>query len=59
MSRKKREAKEEAKAAASTKRAADRARHERDAFAKKLALAKDAAKTTPATGIVDDEEHGR
>ncbi len=58
MSRKKRDAKEEAKTAAKAKRAAERARHERNAFAKKLAAARDAAKTTPATGIIDDSGDG-
>ena len=55
MSRKLREAKAKAKADALTKRTTDRARRERGAFAKKLAAAKDTAKTTPASGIVDDD----
>ncbi len=55
MSRKIREAKEKAKAEALTKRTADRARRERGAFAKKLEAAKDAAKVTPASGIIEDD----
>ena len=52
----KRERKEKAKAEAQSKRATDRARREREAFAKKLDAAKKGAETTPATGIVDDVE---
>jgi membrane protein involved in colicin uptake len=48
--------KAQAKAQAQSKRATDRARHEREAFAKRLDAAKKAAETTPATGIVDDGE---
>ena len=55
MTRKKREANEKAKAAATHKRASDRERHERDAFAKKLAAAREAAQATPASGIIDDD----
>ncbi len=55
MSRKIREAKEKAKADALAKRTADRARRERGAFAKKLEAAKDAAKVTPMSGIVEDD----
>lgn len=56
VTRAKREQKAKAKAEAQKKRVLDRARHERAAFAKKLEAARDAAKTTPADGIVDDEE---
>jgi hypothetical protein len=52
----KRERKERAEDAAKVKRATDRARREREAFAKKIEAARKAAKTTPATGIVDDVE---
>jgi hypothetical protein len=50
----KRERKEKAEAETERKRATDRARREREAFAKKLEAAKKDAVTTPATGIVDD-----
>lgn len=52
----KRETKAKTRADAQTKRAADRARHERTAFAKKLEAAKNEAQTQPAPGIVDDDE---
>ena len=55
MKRAKRETKATTRADAQKKRAIDRARHEREAFAKKLDAAKSAAKTAPASGIVDDD----
>ena len=51
MTRAKRERKEKAKAEANAKRASDRERHEREAFAKKLEEAKKAAHAVPASGI--------
>jgi hypothetical protein len=55
VTKEKRERKERAQAAAKVKRVADRARRDREMFAKKIAAArKEAAKTTAATGIVDD-----
>ena len=56
MTKQKRERKERAEAAAKVKGATDRARREREAFAKKIEAARNAAKTTVATGIVDDVE---
>lgn len=56
MTKAKRERKERADAEAQVKRATDRARRERQAFAKKLGAAKKGAETTPATGIVDDAD---
>ena len=56
MTKQKRERKERAQAAAKVQRANDRARREREAFAKKLEAAKKASKTTVATGIIDDVE---
>jgi hypothetical protein len=56
VTKQKRERKERAQAAAKVKRATDRARRERDAFAKKIEAARKAAQTTVATGIVDDVE---
>jgi hypothetical protein len=56
VTKQKRERKERAEAAAKVKRATDRARRERETFAKKIAAAREAAKTTVATGIVDDVE---
>jgi hypothetical protein len=56
MTRVKREKKAKAKNDARVKRAQDQARHEREAFAKKLDTAREAAKTTPAEGIVEDDE---
>lgn len=58
MKRAKRETKAKTRADAQKKRAMDRARHEREAFAKKLDAAKSAAKTTPALGIIDDADDG-
>jgi len=55
VTKQKRERKERAEAAAKVKRATDRARREREAFAKKIEAARKAAKTV-ATGIVDDVE---
>ena len=55
MTKQKRERKERAEAAAKVKGATDRARREREAFAKKIEAARKAAKTV-ATGIVDDVE---
>jgi hypothetical protein len=54
VSRKIREAKEKAKADALKKRTLDRGRHERDAFAKKLAAVKGGSKTT-APDVIDDD----
>lgn len=54
MKRAKRETKAQRKADAQAKRASDRVRHEREAFAKKIAAAKEAAHASPATGIVED-----
>jgi hypothetical protein len=56
VTKQKRERKERAEAAAKVKNATDRARREREAFAKKIEAARKAAKTTVATGIVDDVE---
>jgi hypothetical protein len=56
VTKQKRERKERAEAAAKVQRANDRARREREAFAKKLEAAKKASKTTVATGIIDDVE---
>jgi hypothetical protein len=56
VTKKKRERKEQAEAAATVKRATDRERREREAFAKKIEAARKAAETTVATGIVDDVE---
>ena len=56
MTKHKRERKERAEDAAKVKRATDRARRERETFAKKIEAARKAAKTTAATGIVDDVE---
>ncbi len=56
MTKAKRERKERADAEAQVKRATDRARREREAFAKKLDAAKKGAETTPATAVVDDVE---
>jgi len=56
VTKQKRERKERAEAAAKVQRANDRARREREAFAKKLEAAKKASKTTAAPGIVDDVE---
>ncbi len=50
----KRERKEKADAAAKVKRATDRARREREAFAKKIEAARKGAVPTPAMGIMDD-----
>ena len=56
MTKQKRERKERAQAAAKVQREDDRVRREREQFAKKIKAARKAAKTTPATGIVDDVE---
>jgi hypothetical protein len=56
VTKQKREREERAEAAARVQRANDRARREREAFAKKLEAAKKASKTTVATGIIDDVE---
>ncbi len=56
MTKHKRERKERAEEATKVQRATDRARREREAFAKKIEAAREAAKTTIATGIVDDVE---
>jgi hypothetical protein len=56
VTKQKRERKERAEATAKVKRATDRARREREAFAKKIEAAREAAKTAVATGIVDDVE---
>jgi hypothetical protein len=56
VTKQKRERKERAESAAKAQRAADIVRRERETFAKKIAAAREAAKTTAATGIVDDVE---
>ena len=56
VTKQKRERKERAESAAKAQRATDIVRRERETFAKKIAAAREAAKTTVATGIVDDVE---
>ena len=59
MTKQKRERKERAQAAEKAQRANDRARREREAFAKKIeAERKAGGKSGVATGIVDDDYDG-
>jgi hypothetical protein len=58
VTKQKRERKERAQAAEKAQRAKDRARREREAFAKKLEAARKVGKTAVATGIVDDDYDG-
>ncbi|HTQ41961.1 MAG TPA: hypothetical protein VMI75_04325 [Polyangiaceae bacterium] len=58
MTKQKRERKERAQAAEKAQRANDRARREREAFAKKLEAERKVGQTGVATGIVDDDYDG-